>query len=277
MSEIKSSAYLRLLSEIVQELVGQHVALVESMGTFSRTEAGQITAAQWIAAALTVASTLGIRQLRGAEHLILGGWAAEARTLIRSAWEIAIDVGYILEGDRQHRARLYGAMVALRYKKVIEPQTEEQEKKAQEILLDKFRPIAQEFSNHPGVEAGHWSGENNKGSIRKKGVKYIAEILGEDEENLLGSTRRIAFQFSSATVHGDPASYVWMPNVDDPGKIDPDFAHLPTEIPATLAVFVGLMLLAPLESEVRSNSHRGEAPNARRLSERFARLLKSSG
>lgn len=205
--------------------------------------------------ALTIASTLGVRHLRSAESLIRSGWIPEARMPLRAAWEVMIDMAFLLSGvRREFAAKRYVALSLLRYPKLMTKNPPPPPREFVEALARLgLQAAMDDFGSDKGIKAEHWSALDKK-TVRQAAGRYLeAELPRVDRRGrryvagLIDKTREGIFNTGSAIVHSDPAGY-WLTT---PGESDLTRRVLPRpgevgfvepSIACTVAILMGIPL-----------------------------------
>ena len=195
-----------LAREIVDRLETIH-AEFERREYPAESERALIDAAVWMITGLAT------RQLKAALCLIEAGWGTESHAHVRTVWDLATDLWFILSqvGEkRRYYALRYGTMVYQRAPKAKEYVDDVDAGKHEESRFSTFyRKARKQFGD---VKAGdHWSGLG-RGEVRELADGEITKALGDKQlrKAILGSKATL-FDYPSSVVHADPGAILTLP------------------------------------------------------------------
>jgi hypothetical protein len=211
---------------------------------------------EWTQRALESIVAAGIRQLKVARLLVHGGWAPEAASPLRTAWEAAVDVAFILSKtgtDRHTLSKKYMAMQRLRaphIERVIEKQSRSVRDRHR-ATIEEFQALQREYKGEVGLDSReHWSGEN-RGQLRSAAYARWEGFLGPRSNGIAKITKEIIFEAGSTTVHADPGASGAIPR-DERGH--PMIEPHPDQLTANTlgACVTAILLLAAIQERVSS-------------------------
>lgn len=214
--------------------------------------------------ALGTIIAIGTRQLKVAHLLIEENWAPEAASPLRSAWESAVDVGFILSKTGPERHSLSQTFMAMRQLRL--PGHKQALAMQPRAVRDRFRRTFEEiealhleYADAPGLDLRrHWSGERNRGIVRSAAYAHWERSLGpRATTGFARVTQQGIFEVGSSTVHADPAASRAIPR-DERGHllIEPH----PDQLTANTfsACITATLLLAAIRERVSTVALREE-------------------
>jgi hypothetical protein len=205
-----------------RQLLGEVVSALEFLYAYLVSLTYPTMELQAVQEASNLALGLGIRQVKAAMFEVAQGWIPECAVHVRAAWEIGMDLAFLLSKGGRERVRL--AVQDLEMAHLRNPQMRQRMTNPSRFAAAGGGPNLAHWRATMALYEGsdlsgalnprnHWSGKG-KGEIRRAAEAYLDHIAVQPFETFKDLKKVLFDDLGSLVVHGDPGTAPIVPLVE---------------------------------------------------------------